>query len=210
MRSIALAFLAVFPLLAAAQTPVPPLSAPPIVDREAVRFNEIERGFHFSVGAGYFHLFHAPVSTGTGPSSPGEAVRLELGYDLGERISIGVFGMAFANRAGSDYAGRSGGAASGDFSALIPGATLRINAFGFNDSQQVKRVWLYGRGGVGYAMFSPKKLLPQAEVFAFAGLGIEYFTHMRHFSVGFEAVGTDLVRSSSFGFALTPFVRYAF
>jgi hypothetical protein len=206
MRSIALVFSALLPSVALAQSS----AAPPLVDREAVHFNEIERGVNVGVAAGYYYLLHAPVSSGTGPSSPGLTVRVDLSYDFGERLSVGIFGMATANKAGSDYFGKSGGTASGDFSAVIPGATLRLNALGFADSQEVKRVWFYARGGIGYVAYWPTKLLPQSDVLAFVGLGIEYFTPMRHFSIAFEALGTDLVQSSSFGFALTPVVRYAF
>ncbi len=80
---------------------------------------------------------------------------------------------------------------------------------GIADANDVRRTWFYLRGGVGYAKFYPKALLP-ADAFAFAGPGIEYYTRFRHFSVGLEVTGSYLVNSKTFGFALAPNLRYAF
>jgi len=70
-------------------------------------------------------------------------------------------------------------------------------------------VLFYARGGVGYAKFYPTELL-SPDALLFAGPGIEYFTRIRHFSVGFEVTGSYLVKSKTFGFALAPNLRYAF
>jgi hypothetical protein len=106
--------------------------------------------------------------------------------------------------------GNSGGTASGDFSTLVPGAVVRAHLVGFADSQEVKRTFFYVRGGAGYAVFSPKQLLPDSDILVFAGPGVEYYTRLRHFSVGLEVSGNYLINSGSFGFAVTPNLRYAF
>jgi hypothetical protein len=136
--------------------------------------------------------------------------QVEVGVDIGERLSVGAFIMGATNRAGSEYEGNSGGAASGDFSMLVPGALARFNLVGFADAQDVQRTWIYLRGGAGYAIFSPKLLLPDPDILVFAGPGVEYYTRLRHFSVGVEVTGSFLVQSQSFGFAVTPNLRYAF
>ena len=181
--------------------------AAPTKDKEAINVNEVERGLYFGATAGAFFLLSAPAG---GPFSQGQSAGIEVGYDIGDRLSVGGFVMATANRAGAEYVGRSGGLASGDFSAMIPGAVVRGNLVGFDDSQKVRRTWVYVRGGAGYVMFSPKQLLPDPDILVFAGPGVEYYTRLRHFSVGLEVTGSFLITSGSIGFAITPNLRYAF
>ena len=64
--------------------------------------------------------------------------------------------------------------------------------------------------GGGFVLYQPKSLLPGADVLVFAGPGIEYFTRLRHFSIGFEADFIFMALSQSFGFTVTPMLRYAF
>ncbi len=180
-------------------------------DKEAVTFNEIERGFFLGVGGGPFILLAPPSSTGASSKlSPGQMATVEIGMDLGERLSLAVFFQGTANRAGSDYVGKSGGSASGDYSAIAPGASLRANLVGFADVNDVKRTWVYARVGAGFMMFSPKQLLPDPDILVFGGPGVEYYTRLRHFSVGIELTGAFLLTSGTLGFALTPNLRYAF
>lgn len=183
-------------------------------DKDAVTFDEIERGFYMGLTAGPWFLVNPPANTGgVSPFSPGQMVQVEIGMDLGERLSLAAFVTGTANRAGSDYVGKSipTRPASGDFSSLMPGALVRVNALGFNDSQDVARTWIYVRGGVGYALFFPKDLLPDPAIGIFAGPGVEYYTSLRHFSVGLEVTASLLLSNPmSFGFAITPNLRYAF
>ncbi len=182
-------------------------------DKEAVQFDEIERGFHFGLSFGGWFILNPPaLPGGRQPFSPGQMTQFELGMDFGERVAVDLFLAATANRAGSDYVGKSNpvGAASGDFFSLIPGASARVRAVGFNDSQDVKRTWIYGRIGGGYALFAPKALLPDGDVLIFVGPGVEYYTRLRHFSIGLEVLGTFLASNGSIGIAATPNLRYAF
>jgi hypothetical protein len=195
-----------FPVLARAQS----APAAPVRDKPAETFEEIERGLYFSVFAGPSFVVNPPASEGPRPFSPGQMGQVEVGLDIGERLSVGAFFMGASNRAGSDYVGNSGGAASGDFSTLAVGAAARFHLLGFADPQEVQRTWLYVRGGAGYASFSPKLLLPDSDILVFAGPGVEYYTRLRHFSVGIELTGSFLVSSGSFGFAVSPNLRYAF
>ncbi|MBI3185604.1 MAG: adventurous gliding motility protein CglE [Myxococcales bacterium] len=206
-QGLALALLASF--AASAQEAAAPLAK----DKEAITFEEIERGFYFGVNAGGWFLGNLPMTAPSrqpNPFSPGQAAWVEVGMDIGDRLSAGVFLLGSANRAGAEYTGKSKGIASGDFSAIIPGVTVRGNLVGFNDSQEVRRTWVYVRGGAGYGMFTPQPLIPDGEVLIFAGPGVEYYTRLRHFSINIEVTGLFLLPDASWGFALTPGIRYAF
>ncbi len=196
-------------MLGAASSAPAQEAAPPIKEREVTVFHEVERGWYLRGSGGAFFLTSLPATQGPSPFSTGQMAQVELGVDLGEHLALGLFVMGTSNRAGSDYVGKSGGAASGDFSAIIPGAVARLSLAGIADANDVRRTWFYVRGGVGYAKFYPSALL-SPDALLFAGPGIEYFTRIRHFSVGFEVSGSYLVKSKTFGFALAPNLRYAF
>ena len=206
LASLALCASFVLPTVASAQS-----STTAQGDRPAVTFDEIERGIYFAVLGGPLFITNPPAAEGTPrPFSSGPMAQVEVGVDLGEHVSVGLFLMGSSVRTGAEYVGNSGGAVSGDFSSLIPGAVLRARLVGFADSQEVKRTWFYVRAGAGYAMFSPKRLLPDSDILVFAGPGVEYYTRLRHFSVGLEVTGQYLVSGGSFGFAVAPNIRYAF
>jgi hypothetical protein len=203
------------PSLAAEAAVTPGQMQPQSVqDRSEVTFNEIERGFYFSLSGGpnFISKLPAEAAGALRPSSSGILVRLEAGYDLGERLSLGLFAMLSTAKAGSDYLGNSDppGSASGDYTQITPGITARLSFVGFKDSQEVKRTWLYVRAGAGYAMFSPKTLLPDSDILVFGGPGLEYYTRLRHFSVGLEVTGSYLVSAKSLAIAVTPNLKYAF
>jgi hypothetical protein len=186
-------------------------AAAPTKDKEADTFEEVERGLYLGVYAGPLFILNPPASEGAPrPFSPGQMAAVEGGLDIGDRLSIGVFFAASANRVGAEYVGFSGGTASGDFGTLIPGAAARLNLVGFNDSQGTTRTYVYLRGGAGFALYYPSELIPTRDLLAFASGGVEYYTRLRHFSVGVEVVGTFLLPSATIGFALTPSLRYAF
>lgn len=217
MKGIALAVgcVLVLPVLAWAQESG--TTAAPTKDKEAVSYNEIERGVNFGVAGGPFFLANAPKN---GPFSTGETGRVEIGFDFGERVSVELFVMGTANSASSSYQGCSKNPtpcsspstqpATGDFSSLIPGINARVNLLGIADSQDLKRAWIYVKAGAGYVLFQPSSLLNYSDIFLHGAGGIDYFTHLRHFSIGVEVDVSYMVTSSSLGFALLPNVRYAF
>jgi hypothetical protein len=206
LAPLALCAVFVLPVAASAQQPGNATG-----DRPAVTFDEIERGLYFSVSGGGLFFTNPPAPDDTPrPFSSGAMAQVEVGVDLGERLSVGLFIMGSSIRTSAEYVGNSGGAVSGDFSAMVPGVGLRARLVGLADSQEVKRTWFYLRAGGGYAMFSPKRLLPESDILVFAGPGVEYYTRLRHFSVGLEVTGTYLVSGGSLGFAVAPNIRYAF
>ena len=216
--SVVLCALLTLPTLALAQGAA--TSTPPVKDKAPVVFSEIERGLYFGVYGGPSYLLAAPTPDATdtlpkrdGPFSSGVSAQIEVGYDFNEFLSVGVFLLGSFQRAGSDYLGFSEGTqtfASGDFSILTPGISARAHLVGFADSQEVKRTWFYVRGGAGYSLFAPEQLIPDPDILVFAGPGVEYYTRLRHFSVGLEVTGSMLVSTGTFGFAVSPNLRYAF
>lgn len=184
-------------------------------DKKALTYNEIERGFFFEARGGFWGVL-PPVSgasSGNSEFSAGHALGVELGFDIGERVSPSLFFLATANRKGSDYYGWNPPAvrtASGDFGALTPGAALKFRLVGFNDSQDVQRTWIYVRGAAGVVFYSPQALLPTLDVMISAGPGIEYFTRLRHFVIGLEANFNFMALTGSMGFSILPTVKYTF
>jgi hypothetical protein len=191
-------------------------SAPILAATEAP-VDEVERGFFLGLDVGPAFLTSAPAPAGANkPFSSGATLRLEIGWDIGRYISLAVFFAGNNYSANADYTGYSGGTASGDFSSVAGGVDVRWNFLGFADSQGVQRTWLYIKGGVGMSLLKPNALFSSnptsnyASFLVFAGPGLQYYTRLRHFSVGVEIVGTYLGKPQSFGFAITPNLLYAF
>ncbi|MGO9832115.1 MAG: adventurous gliding motility protein CglE [Myxococcaceae bacterium] len=205
----------IVPAVAVAQSQA--AGAAPLLEKEAP-VDEVERGFYLGADVGLAYLGGLPAAAGTpSPSAWGLVLRLEAGYDIGRYVTVSLFGAFTAYSAGSDYIGFSNGVASGAFTQLIPGLDARFNFLGFADGQGVQRTWLYLKVGVGWAFFQPTALFTPAPstagysaLYAFAGVGVQYYTHLRHFSIGLEVDGTYLGKSNELGFMVTPNIRYAF
>jgi hypothetical protein len=205
MKRLLLLAVAVVPSLVFAQ------AKPQLEDKKATQINEIERGFYVEGRGGFWATINPPASGASKQYfSSGQGVELDLGFDIGDRVSPSLFLLATANRMGSDYTGLSGGAASGDYAALIPGAGVKVRIIGFDDSQEVKRTWLYARVAGGAVLYNPSVLINQLDVLVAGGVGVEYFTKLRHFSIGLEANFNFMVLTQSFGFSVLPMVKYSF
>lgn len=191
-------------------------TAPVLASAEAP-VDEVERGVFFGLDVGPSFLTGAPAPSGTNsPFSTGATLRLEVGLDIGRFVSLSLFFAGTNYGANSDYVGASGGNASGDFSSISGGLAVRWNAIGFADSQGVQRTWLYLKAAAGYALlkpnalFSPDPTSSYGSILVFGGPGVQYYTRLRHFSVGVEVVASYLLKPKTFGFAVTPNLRYAF
>jgi hypothetical protein len=218
-------------------------------DKEEIKFNEIERGFTIGMAAGWAPIFNLPgnvinadasgANIGCkrgGPSLANEAVRIDIGADIGSRgddartsvplVVVTAMVQAAHAKAGTDYFGTSsapngvngacistdptGRAASGDFAMLAAGLAAKVNIIGFADSQDVKRLWIYGRVAGGANFYFPNTLISQLDVMLQAGAGVEYYTRLRHFSIGLEANFQMMFVTTTFGVTLTPTLRYSF
>jgi len=71
---------------------------------------------------------------------------------------------------------------------------------------------VFGRLGVGYGMWFPSALAQNAfgSIHLDGSLGVEYYTKLRHLSVGVEAAFQSLLLPFAFGVALYPTVKYTF
>jgi hypothetical protein len=200
---IVLAGAVVTSLVAFAQNP------PKLEDKKGASFNEIERGLFFEARGGFNGIINPPGVGGT--FSSGQGIGIDLGFDIGERVSPALSFFAFANRQGSNYRGFSTtGAASGDFSAMAPGAAVKVRIVGFDDSQEVKRTWIYARASGSVVFFSPQALLPNIDVLISAGPGLEYYTRLRHFVIGLEANFNFFALTQTIGFQGFVTFKYAF
>jgi hypothetical protein len=190
--------------LALAQTKV-------VEEKKVVTINEIERGFFFEARGGFWGTFNPPAGTGSATYfSPGQAVEVDLGFDIGERVSIALSILGTFNRMRSDYTGFSGGTATGDYAALIPGGGVKVRVAGFADAQEVRRTWIYVRIAGGAVLFNPTKLIDKIDALVSGGIGVEYFTKLRHFSIGAEANVNFGVLTQAVGFSILPTVKYSF
>jgi hypothetical protein len=184
-----------------------------VEERKSAPLNEIERGFFLGVQAGFWGTINPPTNVMGSRSvfSPGQAIQLEMGYDIGERVSPSLMVVLSGNRMSSDYFGYNAQkTTSGDYAMIAPGVTVKVRIVGFDDAQDVKRTWIYARLSAAPAFYTPPGLALPLDVFLAGGLGVEYFTRLRHFSIGLEANFNAMVLTQSFGFSVLPSVRYAF
>jgi hypothetical protein len=169
-----------------------------------------------------------------GPFSGGEVVRVGLGADIGSRgddprsavplMVVTAMMQVGQMKAGSDYLGTSSGVdmntgaclstspktLSGDFSMLGAALSVKVNIFGISDSQDIKRTWLYARAAGGVNFFFPQELIGQTDILIQGGVGVEYYTRLRHFAIGLEAMFQMLFVTTRFGVTITPTLRYSF
>jgi hypothetical protein len=203
--TLALAVAALLPLAAAAQEAAPALQEDP----RAARYREVEHGFFVGFEAGWLGLLDTPVADPakypnagtTGGSAGGAVVGLDLGVELGPRVALSLFGIGTAQKAGSSY---------GAFSVLAGGADLRVAFLSFKDRFGTPRLQVYAHGRGGYGMTTPSGLFGTNDVFVGGGLGLEYYTRLRHFSIGLAADYLRWLDAGANGYAVYPTVRYTF
>ncbi len=193
------------PCLAAAQDAAPPLQENP----KAVRYNDVERGFFVGFQVGYMGLFSTPTQDkvqypgagNNGGRAGGFLVGAEIGRDLTSRLSLSLFGQGGNERARVSYGG---------FSLYGAGLDVRYSYYGRKDRNDWERLFLYVHARGAYALTYPKGLFGTSEVLLQGGPGVEYFTRLRHFSVGFALDYVYASKAKASGFAAYPTVRYTF
>jgi hypothetical protein len=184
-------------------------AAAPIEDRAAQKLNEVEHGLYFDVEAGGLFLF-SPKNSGSGGFSPGRTFLVTAGGEIGDIVSLAlmVMGTTVTTPAGFKSDGTDG--LSGDFSSMTLGGMAKISFVGFSDSNNIKRLYLYARIAGGYSLVTPKGFYDGGDIALFGGLGLEYFTHLRHFSLGLTVDFFYGVKHMGAGLMLTPNLRYTF
>ncbi len=181
----------------------------------AVAYQEIERGVWIGSNAGAIFFFDLP---GEGSSSAtGSLMGIEAGFDLGRFVQLGVVAWGQSVGAPADYKGITDDSldpkrARGDFQSLMLGGTLRLAFLRWQDDNGLDRTFLYARLAGGATLSRPVGILDEQGTFASAGLGVEYFTRLRHFSVGLEVDGMALMGDvgTAMGVAVLPHVKYTF
>jgi hypothetical protein len=177
-------------------------------DPRAARFREVERGLFASFEIGYLHLFETPVAdpaafpyAGAGGSAQGIVSGLLVGYDLSSRLAVSLFAWQGNATASASY---------GAFGITAAGADLRFALLGMRDSNEVERLYLYLHARGGYVWTRPKGLFGDNDVLAQGGVGLEYFTRLRHFSVGVTVDGLYFTTAKTTGLSVVPTLRYTF
>ncbi len=176
-------------------------------DRQVQKLNEVERGVFLGVEAGGLFLFSPKANANSG-FSPGRTFSVTLGADIGRWVSAGLLVMGTQTDTPSGFA--SDNAARGDFSSLLLGATARIHFYGVEDANSVQRLFLHARLGGGYALMAPKDFYKDGDIVILAGVGLEYFTHLRHFSLGLTVDFLYGIQHMGPGLTLVPHLRYTF
>lgn len=182
------------------------------IQASRVVLSEVKYGFFLEGHAGYWATIRPPTLTGGRSSfSNGQEMRIDIGYDIGRYVGIALFFAYDVNHVGSDYTGYSTtGLVSGSYEALIPGISVKARFAGIRDAQGVQRSWFYVRVAGGAMFYRPKALLDKLDVAVSGGLGFEYFTKLRHFSVGLEGNFSYMVLTQTMGFSIVPNVKYTF
>ncbi len=204
-RTLAALILSGLPLRALAQEAAPALQEDP----RAARFREVERGLFTGFETGYLHLLKTPVADpvafpyagADGGAAQGFVTGVQVGYDLSSRLAVSLFFWQGNATAGTSY---------GAFNVTAAGADLRFALVGLRDSNEVERLYLYLHARGGYVWTYPKGLFGDTDVLGQGGVGIEYFTRLRHFSVGVVMDGLYFTTAKAAGFSVVPTLRYTF
>ncbi len=224
MRRIVAAFLLLAPLGALAQEEeeAAPLSTNSKDDRKVEKFAQVEHGFYLGVESG-LHLLLKPSgnaldangnAVGAGLAT-GQSVGVEVGFEPVPFVSLGLLAVGTNAGTSATYYGTqsissatsSTPTVTGNISALMIGANARGNLSLGEDSNGQRRTFLYLRAGLGYTLVRPAGIVANGLSF-FGGPGIEYFTRLRHFSLGAEVLAN--VGPAGFALIAQPVVRYSF
>jgi hypothetical protein len=178
-------------------------------DPRSPRFAEVERGLFAGFETGVLWLFDTPTAdpakypfAGAGGGSAfGGLVGAHLGYDLADRLAASLFVLGGNAQASSSY---------GAFGLMVTGLDLRFSLLSARARNGVPSLHLYVHGRGGYVVTRPTGLLGTTDLLVAGGPGIEYFTRLRHFSVGLAADAIWLTQAGVAGVAVVPSVRYTF
>lgn len=178
-------------------------------DPRAAKFKDVERGFFIGFDAGWLSFVKTPVADPAlhpyagkgGGASGGIVVGINMGVDIGTRAAVSLFAVGANEKANLNY---------GAFSVYAGGLDLRYAFWSMRDRNGWERLFAYAHARGGYSRTWPAGLFGDVETIAGGGVGVEYFTRLRHFSVGLAADGNYALKAGAFGWALYPTVRYTF
>jgi hypothetical protein len=171
---------------------------------------EVERGVFVGVELG--GNYYIPIGTGAGfvPlnesfDAPGTRMGMRVGYDVSELINVEVFVLANFNKGPIKQDAIVAGNVTGDLAHFAPGIAGRFSFL------KTDRLHTYVRGGAGYAMWFPAELGGAfGSIHLEGGLGVEYYTRLRHISIGAEVMAQALVGPTAVGVHVYPTIKYTF
>jgi len=206
VKRFAIVVALVLPCLAAGQESAPAMPEDP----RAPRFKEVERGFFTGFEFGYFTLLDTPPAADPnrfpsaangGGRSGGFVVGVHAGYDITDRVALSAYALESTSTADLNY---------GSFALFSAGGDLRVSLLGARDRNGTERFRLYLHGRGGWLVTRPIGLVGNTDLYVGGGLGFDYDTHLRHFSVGLALDGGRLLDAKVWAASVTPTVRYTF
>jgi hypothetical protein len=178
-------------------------------DTRVIDIDEVERGFFTSLDYGY--AYYIPLSQPgflvLNPTwlTPSPRIGLRVGYDILNNIAVDGFVSGTFNEGIIDPADLQTKGLTGDLSSLSVGLGGRF-AFVTTD-----RLFVYARVGVGYAFWFPQGLAGSlGSIHTDLNVGLEYYTKLRHLSVGVELGAQAMIAPTAIAVELRPIVKYTF
>jgi hypothetical protein len=178
-------------------------------DTKVVDIDEVERGVFVSVDAGpaYFLPLGGEGFVSLNPTGVVPATRfgLRVGYDILNNVAVDAFVLGTFQSGVLNLDDVRANKVTGDLAHVAPGVGVR---FAFVTTE---RIFAYGRIGAGYALWLPSALAgASGSIHTDAALGIEYYTKLRHVSVGVEADVQALLLPMAVGVHVYPTFKYTF
>lgn len=167
---------------------------------------EVRRGFFTETNIGAFFT----VGGDDLYSNAQTYLQLGIGYDVGERLELGLhFGLG--TNAANCFSGRVEQACSQSDNFTL----AFFNGSAAWNFRIAERLYLGPRVSAGWTMLDPAPVLSgetpvRAGPNIGAGVGIEYLTAMQHFSIGAELMGRYVLRANIPAIAIFPRVKYTF
>lgn len=185
---------------------------------------EIRSGLFTDVNLGGFFTLGGKDSSGNSGASNAQAyLQLGLGYDLTRNFALAAsfgLGASAASCFGNDFTRCYGAASTSGSTATTKNGPVPLpdnftaTMFMLEASYKhffTERFTLQPRLHLGYAMLEPAPNDAGKTGFVVgAGAGIEYATHMDHFSIGADIYGRYITGPNIFGMAIYPKVKYTF
>ena len=137
----------------------------------------------------------APVNE---PLGPGTTVQLALGYDLNDILAVEASGGAIL------VSSTSAKEPVRDLGLAFGGLSVR-GAYGLSD-----RLHFTGSAGAAYVQADNQVEKATTGVAITAGLGVEYYVHVRHFSVGIDLSAFIPTSPMRVFIGVSPHIKYTF
>ncbi|MCG3173214.1 MAG: hypothetical protein GMKNLPBB_01392 [Myxococcota bacterium] len=174
---------------------------------------EVEKGFFMEADVGLL----AGLTGNLNSVFPGMLAGVQLGYDITQYLSVDLGVTTMVLSGGTIPA--SNLIPSGELKQDQPQQLPRPDALALMPNLGLKFSYVYGKrvfafikAGGGALLADPQPVFGKSMVpGAYGGLGIEYYTNLRHFSVGLEARGYFMFgNQASVGLGFLPTLKYTF